>query len=574
MEEGMAIEDKRITKGIVRAQRKVEERNFLARKNLLEYDEVMDYQRTTFYGMRQQVLEGREVDKVIWRMIGDAIKDAVDKYITQDYVAASISDWAKVNFETPIDPEDLRGRRNADDLEAFIKDQARAEAESNITSTLGEFLGEDPEDPGSWDMKELSGWAMSRFHVSLPINQIKKMSGDEVEERLREAAIEQIDKREMSGLTKYLEPLYAETELVSWAKEKFQIELTPQELIAGEDKRGNREARSADEIVKLIESRAREAYSRREVEYPVDHMLTYVYGDGVTTVENPYAAEHVKAWAKSKYNVELTAEQIREQGVRRLRDELLGLQEQYLNDGKLAAEVDEILKGDPKPEEVAERFKDRFGWPLDPLDLSPRARAEGAEAAGENGHDNGEAVPPSVREVLLRQGRQALRQELTDLEQFVLIQIFDQSWKDHLYAMDMLKGGIGLVGFAEKDPRIAYKKEGYRYFQEMMSGIRDKVTDLIFRARLGRAEPQARSAYRETAAVHEDVGGYGVTENLAATAGVNKGATVEDNEPTRASAGGETATAVKTIVNEAPRVGRNDPCPCGSGKKYKKCHGA
>ena len=58
MEEGMAIEDKRISKGILRAQKKVEERNFLARKNLLEYDEVMDHQRTTFYGMRQQVLEG------------------------------------------------------------------------------------------------------------------------------------------------------------------------------------------------------------------------------------------------------------------------------------------------------------------------------------------------------------------------------------------------------------------------------------------------------------------------------------------------------------------------------------
>ena len=89
MEEGMAIEDKRITKGIVRAQKKVEERNFLGRKNLLEYDEVMDYQRTSFYGMRQQVLEGRDVDQVIWGMIGDAIKDAVDKYVTQDYVAAS-----------------------------------------------------------------------------------------------------------------------------------------------------------------------------------------------------------------------------------------------------------------------------------------------------------------------------------------------------------------------------------------------------------------------------------------------------------------------------------------------------
>ena len=184
----------------------------------------------------------------------------------------------------------------------------------------------------------------------------------------------------------------------------------------------------------------------------------------------------------------------------------------------------------------------------------------------------------NVRDVVLARGRQVLRQELTDLEQFVLIQIFDQSWKDHLYAMDMLKSGIGLQAFAEKDPRVLYKKEGFRYFEEMMSGIRDKVTDLIFKARVvGRAE--ARSAYKETAAVHEDTGGYGVSENLAATAGVDQGATIGDEgaiDPEAQSGGGGeggTAVKVKQVVNEAPRVGRNDPCPCGSGKKYKKCCG-
>ena len=168
-----------------------------------------------------------------------------------------------------------------------------------------------------------------------------------------------------------------------------------------------------------------------------------------------------------------------------------------------------------------------------------------------------------------------MRKELTDLEQFVLIQIFDQSWKDHLYAMDMLKNGIGLQAFAERDPRIAYKREGFRYFQEMMAGVRDKVTDLIFRARIV-GQAQARSAYRETAAVHQDAGGYGVGENVRQTAD----AVAEHGAAGAASGGGEQAQGgaaaeekVKTIVREAPKVGRNDPCPCGSGKKYKKCHG-
>jgi preprotein translocase subunit SecA len=155
----------------------------------------------------------------------------------------------------------------------------------------------------------------------------------------------------------------------------------------------------------------------------------------------------------------------------------------------------------------------------------------------------------------------------------VLIQIFDQSWKDHLYALDTLKSGIGLHAFAEKDPRVLYKKEGYRYFEEMMSLIRDKVTDLIFRVRIGAGPQQQqaapKSAYKETAAVHETQQAYGVTENLAAEPDVLAEGKAE------ATAGGEGASLiVKPIVREGDKVGRNDPCPCGSGKKYKKCHGA
>ena len=79
-----------------------------------------------------------------------------------------------------------------------------------------------------------------------------------------------------------------------------------------------------------------------------------------------------------------------------------------------------------------------------------------------------------------------------------------------------------------------------------------------------------RSAYRETAAVHEEAGGYGVGENLRATADVSQGGEMQAAaEETQ----GEGAN-VKTIVRETPKVGRNDPCPCGSGKKYKKCCGA
>src|SRR5947207_7777015 len=113
--------------------------------------------------------------------------------------------------------------------------------------------------------------------------------------------------------------------------------------------------------------------------------------------------------------------------------------------------------------------------------------------------------------------------------------------------MGMLKNGGRLQAFAEKDPRIAYKKEGYRYFEEMMAGIRDKVTDLIFRARVGRAPEQPqRSRYRETAAVHETSNNYGVTENLRESGEVPVGAGV--------GGGSEMAQAAGETQGEAPKV--------------------
>jgi uncharacterized protein YecA (UPF0149 family) len=98
------------------------------------------------------------------------------------------------------------------------------------------------------------------------------------------------------------------------------------------------------------------------------------------------------------------------------------------------------------------------------------------------------------------------------------------------------------------------------------------VTDLIFRARVVGAT-QARNAYKETAAVHDAPTGYGVAENLAASASAAKGQPPGEMEQAADQTQGEGAK-VKTIVREAPKIGRNDPCPCGSGKKYKKCCGA
>jgi preprotein translocase subunit SecA len=402
---------------------------------------------------------------------------------------------------------------------------------------------------------------MSRFHVNLPQTQIKKMSKDEVEDRLRETAIEQIDKRDSAGLMKYLDELYAEGELAAWARDKFDIQIDPKEFLM-EDLRTRKQA---DDIVELIQSRAKAAYARREIEYPVDHTLTFAFGGEEGSTDNPYAADYVRAWARMKFGEELSLDHIRSLSVRRVRDELIGLQEKAMLDGGIDKEVERITtEAGSDPAKLVSAANARFGSRLTEKDFAPEVPVEG----------NGEMMPNKPpREILANAARQFFRKELTDLEQFVLIQIFDQSWKDHLYAMDMLRSGIGLQAFAERDPRVLYKKEGYRFFQEMMSGVRDKVTDLIFRARVVGAT-QARSVYRETSAEHADVGGYGVGENVQRTA-AELSAGAPPTEPGAQGGGAEEGPVkVKQIVNTAPKVGRNDPCPCGSGKKYKKCCGA
>jgi preprotein translocase subunit SecA len=564
MEDGMAIEDKRISKGILRAQKKVEERNFLARKNLLEYDEVMDHQRTTFYGMRQKVLRGLNVDGIIWDMIGEAIADAVDKYITQDFLAATVAEWARVNFDVTIEPFDLQGKHNIEELESYIKYQARAEAETNITATLGEFRGEDEEDTKTWDTKGLQSWAMSRFHVNLSQNQIRQMSADDVENALRLAAIEQINHQSCDGLMKYLDPNYAEQELANWAREKFGIEVKPEEFIL--DPRGHN-LLPAEQIIELIDSRARSAYARREIAYPVEHALTFAYGGPEGFTDHPYSAEYIQKWVQRKYGVDMPLEQIRSGTLQKLHDSLVELQKKFLVGGDLDKTVTELIANNSEVESLRKAFNERFGTKLTTRDFEIEVQTDAKDMR----IVTRPATPEETRSMLGERARQVLREELTDLEQFVLIQIFDQSWKDHLYAMDMMKNGIGLLAFAEQDPRVQYKKEGFRYFQEMMGAVRDKVTDLIFRARVVGATQQ-RNAYKETTAVHDNSTGYGVAENLAADASAGALPSGEMQEAADQTQG--EAAKVKTIVREAPKVGRNDLCPCGSGKKYKKCHGA
>jgi preprotein translocase subunit SecA len=136
------------------------------------------------------------------------------------------------------------------------------------------------------------------------------------------------------------------------------------------------------------------------------------------------------------------------------------------------------------------------------------------------------------------------------LERDVLLRVVDQSWKDHLLALDHLKEGIGLRGYGQRDPKQEYKKESFELFQAMKERVEDTVVKTLFRI-----EP-----------VSEDQMAEQRRRRQTAPSGFQLSA------PPKSS--GAPPQRPQTVVRHGDKVGRNDPCPCGSGKKYKKCHGA
>ncbi|MGE0759660.1 MAG: SEC-C metal-binding domain-containing protein, partial [Pirellulaceae bacterium] len=146
------------------------------------------------------------------------------------------------------------------------------------------------------------------------------------------------------------------------------------------------------------------------------------------------------------------------------------------------------------------------------------------------------------------------RPEMRMMERHLLLEIVDTAWKDHLLAMDHLRSSVGLSGYAQMDPKVEYKREGMRMFDQMWTTLGERVTDLIFRMEQLNEE-FVSATWVETAASH-------------ATA---QSASEISQQQDAALSGKQGEVKIETIRHRGERVGRNDPCPCGSGRKYKQC---
>ena len=153
------------------------------------------------------------------------------------------------------------------------------------------------------------------------------------------------------------------------------------------------------------------------------------------------------------------------------------------------------------------------------------------------------AIMDSLQDYYARKEQGLNSDMMRQLEKMIMLQVVDNLWKDHLLGMDHLKDGVGLRGYAQKNPLTEYKKEGFEMFSGMMHRIREGVTAYLFKVQIDEGSELSMAEQNQSKKMVE-----------------HRGLSSEESKPV-------------TVRRGDKKLGRNDPCHCGSGKKFKKCHG-
>jgi preprotein translocase subunit SecA len=544
MQEGDRIESRMVSRRIEAAQKKVEERNFEIRKNLLEYDELMDEQRRRVYGFRQRILDGENCRDVVLDMIRKQIDLHVGLFLQKDYGIDTYAKWASSKVSAQFEGRNFRGM-NVDEADRFVRDEALRQAETQVQDAIDENLPGEEDEEGDWNWEALTNIANRRWNLNLKDRDLKKVGKQHLSTFLLEQAKKSIEAVDLNEGEQFLAEDFRFRSLLGWYNYKFGIELPVDSVRMLE----------APAIEDLLTEKAIATYENKEAEYPVLAGL-YRFTSGSRERGNYHVdADAFLNWAKERFEAPLEVETLRTKP----REEVLPL---VVEHSRAICKRAEQAIADVK-RRVAQLFGD-----------APHGQT--AEAAvGNNGAISSLASwmdssfhVSMTPEQIAQYDRAGLERKLTDLvedhyrpemrrmERQVLLEIIDTSWKDHLLVMDRLKSSIGLVGYAQLDAKVEYKREGMRLFDEMWKAIEGKATDLVFKIEQLNDE-FVSSTFIETSATHAEAQSTSeIARQQQAAIDASQGQGNEKNEPIR---------------NRGVRVGRNDPCPCGSGRKYKQC---
>ena len=561
MEEGEAIESKMVSRRIEGAQKKVEERNFDARKNLLEYDEVMDEQRKRVYSFRQRLLDGEPAKDPILEMIDSQVGDAVKQFLADDYGPSSFAEWAGLRLGVDLPAKMFRGAK-FEDAQELAKQEAQDRLTDQVREAIEENLPFDAE-PNEWNWQALAAWANTRFGLNIKDKDLRKFATfnkDEVEldrEELSRSIDEQasaaIKEVELAPAAEFLAEDWGHKSLAGWLHHKFGLALDPASWAA----------QPRDQVVKQLKSEARALYARKEAEFPVRVGMSRYMADRQGGQAPRYDRDGLAAWFNARFGGNIDPDQIRTLMRPEIESLLIDLAYQLYPGARLADELESKLDAafgpEPGPSKLASptdtaALSDLAHWARQELGIE--TTTEELASLGRDGARRKLIDPIDVKH----------RPEMREMEKVLVLQFLDSSWMEHLRGMDHLRSSVGLRGYAQVDPKVEYKREGMKLFEEMWKGISDKVTDLIFR--MEQIDPEflhyigARWQLDRATHIHESA----PSDAVAATGGIRA-----QQEAAIAASKGGSDKKVEPLRNTGRKVGRNDPCPCGSGKKFKAC---
>jgi len=553
MQEGEAIESGMVTRRIEAAQKKVEEYHFEVRKNLLEYDEVMDEQRKRVYSYRQAILDGGDCRELMIEMIDRQVDRFAEQFLDPGYRWQTVSEWCSQALHVEVAASDIRGMDLPQLLE-FIREETRHQAEEELQERIDENLPESDEE-SDWNWHALSNWVNVTYGLNTNVSELQKIGRDNLYFDLYQRACAGIERLDLSPVETFILPNWGAVSLCAWLGQQYTVLLDASEI----------ERLEPDATVSLIRDRVREQYRAKEIRFPVAvGFHGFVVGEGASARVD---REGLVRWSTARFQLQVTEDDI--QSIAQFEQSLQAKSAAFLANGDAIQELDDRLEtvwdsllnveeASLRPQRT-ERLPELVEW----ANSSFRSRLTVEQLA--------DATREHARQLILAAYDSRFRPEMRQAERSVILEILDTSWKDHLYFMDHLRSGVGLVGYAQKDPKVEYRREGVRAFQEMWDRIGQQVTAIMFR--LENESPQfVGSLWQISAATHDVPAGTAEVSIPVPAPPTPQG------RPARAEAPrpepGDQVRVVEPIRNRGQKVGRNDPCPCGSGKKYKKCCGA
>ncbi|MEY2612813.1 MAG: hypothetical protein RL069_1625, partial [Planctomycetota bacterium] len=513
---------------------------------LLEYDEVMDHQRKRVYTYRQQVLEGKSCRELVMHQLQEQIQSNVDQFTDPMFGPESYARWAGPRLGVQLEPKDFRGVEPSVAI-AYAKDQAERAAETQILDAIDENLPAE-EDQSEWNWEAMTKWVNNRFNTNYTVAALKKIDRDRMDEEFISKSNAFIEAIDLSEGEPFLDMDYGNKMLVSWMQSKFGIPVDLNEIKGLEP-----------EAIKSMMLRAAEkAYLEREAQYPVlvgFHRFREQNGPNSYVINGAAMATWAagrfqntdvleKLQADPEHPFEVLVEISRANALKStevwksLQDKLDSIY------GKnTTKKMSEFATGSNSAQALASWMQTEFDHTVDASEVAKWTRDE-------------------CRSHLIQAYDDMYHPEIRRMERTVLLSTLDSAWKDHLLAMDHVRSSVSFRSMGQMDPKVEYKREGMRLFDQMWLSLGERITDVIFRME-AIDEDLVASSWVETSARHDsyDPAKALMEEKMAdlqAAEQAGRETSSEESEPV-------------TIRNRSEKSSRNDPCPCGSGKKFKNC---